>query len=135
VRAALLISPPEPNHPPSSTPCEPPMRRMARRALGFAIVVAAFTGPLSGLKAGEARSGETRMQVPLLPGVDTDDSRGRLDTEKGPWRAVGKLQVATVNRRQSDEAQRLTVVDKGADGQTSVRELIPVRFSRLETVV
>jgi hypothetical protein len=27
------------------------------------------------------------------------------------------------------------VVDKGADGQTSVRELIPVRFSRLETVV
>src|ERR1700751_2571170 len=34
-----------------------------------------------------------------------------------------------------DEAQRLTVVDKGADGQTSVRELIPVRFSRLETVV
>ena len=35
----------------------------------------------------------------------------------------------------SDEAQWLTVVDKGADGQTSVRELIPVRFSRLETVV
>ena len=27
------------------------------------------------------------------------------------------------------------VVDKGADGQTSVRELIRVRFSRLETVV
>jgi protease YdgD len=77
------------------------MRRTARRALGFAIVVAAFTGPLSGLKAGEARSGETRMQVPLLPGVGTDDSRGRLDPEKGPWRAVGKLQVATVNRRQT----------------------------------
>jgi protein-L-isoaspartate(D-aspartate) O-methyltransferase len=35
----------------------------------------------------------------------------------------------------SDEAQWLTVVDKGADGQTSVRELIRVRFSRLETVV
>ena len=34
-----------------------------------------------------------------------------------------------------DEAQRLTVIDKGADGQTSVLELIPVRFSRLETVV
>src|SRR5215467_5988641 len=32
-----------------------------------------------------------------------------------------------------DEAQRLTVVDKGADGQTSVRQLVPVRFSRLET--
>ena len=38
-----------------STLCEPPMRRMARIALGFAIVLAAFTGPLSGLKAGEAR--------------------------------------------------------------------------------
>src|SRR6516165_5793152 len=35
----------------------------------------------------------------------------------------------------SDEAQWLTVVDKGADGQTSVRELIRVRFSRLVTVV
>lgn len=34
-----------------------------------------------------------------------------------------------------DEAQWLTVVDKGADGQISVRKLIPVRFSRLETVV
>ncbi len=34
-----------------------------------------------------------------------------------------------------DEAQWLTVVDKGADGQTSVRKLIRVRFSRLETVV
>jgi protein-L-isoaspartate(D-aspartate) O-methyltransferase len=34
-----------------------------------------------------------------------------------------------------DEAQWLTVVDKGTDGQTSARELIPVRFSRLETLV
>ena len=34
-----------------------------------------------------------------------------------------------------EEAQWLTVIDKGADGHTSVRELIRVRFSRLETVV
>jgi protein-L-isoaspartate(D-aspartate) O-methyltransferase len=33
------------------------------------------------------------------------------------------------------EGQRLTVIDKGADGRTHVREVIPVRFSRLETVV
>ena len=34
------------------------------------------------------------------------------------------------------EGQRLTVIDKGAeDGRTRVRELIPARFSRLETVV
>jgi hypothetical protein len=35
----------------------------------------------------------------------------------------------------SDEVQWLTVIDKRVGGQTSVRELIPVRFSRLETVV
>jgi protein-L-isoaspartate(D-aspartate) O-methyltransferase len=34
------------------------------------------------------------------------------------------------------EGQRLTVIDKGAeDGRERVRELIPVLFSRLETVV
>jgi protein-L-isoaspartate(D-aspartate) O-methyltransferase len=33
-----------------------------------------------------------------------------------------------------EEMQRLTVIEKGADGQTEVRELLPVRFSRLETV-
>ena len=34
-----------------------------------------------------------------------------------------------------DEGQRLTVIDKHAAGQTNIRQLIPVRFSRLETVV
>jgi protein-L-isoaspartate(D-aspartate) O-methyltransferase len=34
------------------------------------------------------------------------------------------------------EAQWLTVVDKGAeDGRARARQVIPVRFSRLETVV
>ncbi len=33
-----------------------------------------------------------------------------------------------------EEMQRLTVIEKGADGQTQIRELLPVRFSRLETV-
>ena len=33
------------------------------------------------------------------------------------------------------EAQRLTVIDKDAAGHTRVEELIPVRFSRLETVL
>ena len=33
------------------------------------------------------------------------------------------------------EGQRLTVVDKGGDGPTRVREVIPVLFSRLETVL
>jgi protein-L-isoaspartate(D-aspartate) O-methyltransferase len=34
-----------------------------------------------------------------------------------------------------DEAQRLTVLDKDAEGRIATRELIPVRFSRLETVI
>lgn len=33
------------------------------------------------------------------------------------------------------EAQQLTVIDKDATGQISSREVIPVRFSRLETVL
>ena len=33
------------------------------------------------------------------------------------------------------DAQRLTVVDKDADGHTRIREVIPVLFSRLETVI
>ena len=33
------------------------------------------------------------------------------------------------------EEQRLTVIGKGGDGRTSVREVIPVLFSRLETVL
>jgi protein-L-isoaspartate(D-aspartate) O-methyltransferase len=33
------------------------------------------------------------------------------------------------------DAQRLTVIDKDAVGQTRTRDLIPVRFSLLETVI
>jgi protein-L-isoaspartate(D-aspartate) O-methyltransferase len=33
-----------------------------------------------------------------------------------------------------EEIQRLTVVEKDATGQTRVQELLPVRFSRLETI-
>jgi protein-L-isoaspartate(D-aspartate) O-methyltransferase len=33
------------------------------------------------------------------------------------------------------DAQELTIVDKHADGQIRIRQLIPVRFTRLETVI
>jgi protease YdgD len=39
--------------------------------------------------------------VPVRPGIGALDPRGRLDPDKGPWRAIGKLQVTTVNRRQT----------------------------------
>jgi protein-L-isoaspartate(D-aspartate) O-methyltransferase len=35
----------------------------------------------------------------------------------------------------ADEAQVLAVVHKEADGRVRVREFIPVRFTRLETVM
>jgi protease YdgD len=78
-----------------------PTRRMSRIALGLAVALAACVGPLSELKAGEAASTDKRTLVPVRPGIGTNDPRGRLDPEKGPWRAVGKLQVATINRRQT----------------------------------
>jgi len=34
-----------------------------------------------------------------------------------------------------DDAQLLTVIDKDAAGQARARALIPVRFSRLETLL
>jgi protein-L-isoaspartate(D-aspartate) O-methyltransferase len=34
----------------------------------------------------------------------------------------------------SEDAQLLTVIDKDAAGQLKTRKLLPVRFSRLETV-
>jgi protein-L-isoaspartate(D-aspartate) O-methyltransferase len=34
-----------------------------------------------------------------------------------------------------DEEQQLTVIDKNETGDTRAREVIPVRFSRLETVM
>jgi protein-L-isoaspartate(D-aspartate) O-methyltransferase len=34
-----------------------------------------------------------------------------------------------------EEMQRLTVIDKDGDGQTRVQGLLPVRFSRLETII
>jgi protease YdgD len=49
----------------------------------------------------EAAGADTRVLIPFLPGIGTQDPRGRLDPEKGPWRGVGKLQVATVNVRQT----------------------------------
>ena len=34
-----------------------------------------------------------------------------------------------------EEMQRLTIIEKDTNGQTRVQELLPVRFSRLETIM
>ena len=74
------------------------MRRCCWRLTPIATAAATWIGMAQAHQIIYDQDGETRMQV---PGVGTDDSRGRLDPEKGPWHAVGKLQVATVNRRQT----------------------------------
>jgi protease YdgD len=52
-----------------------------------------------GLQAGEIVSVDARIGAPLLPGHGAHDPRGRLDPNKVPWRAIGKLQGATLNLR------------------------------------
>ena len=53
----------------------------------------------SGLLAAERASADARISAPLLPGLGAHDSRGRLDPDKVPWRAVGKLQAASLALR------------------------------------
>jgi protease YdgD len=51
------------------------------------------------LQARESGNGAASILVPLLPGIAAHDPRRRLDPEKIPWRAIGKLQAATLNFR------------------------------------
>ena len=48
------------------------------------------------------------MPVPSLLGLGAHDPRSRLDPDKAPWRAVGKLQVPSISFYQSCTA---TLVD------------------------
>jgi protease YdgD len=75
--------------------------RVSDIALGLAVALAACFVASSVLKAGEATSANQSMMVPIRPGIGALDPRGRLDPDKGPWRAISKLQVTTVNRRQT----------------------------------
>jgi hypothetical protein len=73
----------------------PPMRRKHGAALGFAL---ATVGVLPmGLQAGESAGADADVEVPLLRGVGAHDPRGRVDPDKAPWRASGKLQVTSLN--------------------------------------
>jgi protease YdgD len=79
-----------------------PMRiGLARIASTIALSVALVLLPVSppGLQAGESASADARLPAPLLPGLGAHDPRGRLDPDKVPWRAVGKLQAAALNFR------------------------------------
>ena len=75
--------------------------RLPCAALGIAVALIALVPVESGLRAGESATTDTRIPAPLLPGVGAHDPRGRLDPDKVPWRAVGKLQATSLTRRQT----------------------------------
>jgi protease YdgD len=74
-----------------------PWMRRAALALSVALVLLPVSPP--GLQAGESASADARIPAPLLPGLGAHDPRGRLDPDKVPWRAVGKLQAVAFNFR------------------------------------
>jgi protease YdgD len=69
--------------------------------LAFAISLTAVVSFANDVWAEESASGDARLTTPLLRGVGAHDPRGRLDPEKFPWRAVGKLQAVSTNFRAS----------------------------------
>jgi V8-like Glu-specific endopeptidase len=76
-----------------------PTRRVHGATLGFAVALMAFALSPGGLQAGESASADARTGAALLPGLGAHDPRGRLDPDQAPWRAIGKLQAATLNLR------------------------------------
>lgn len=50
-------------------------------------------------QAEERASRDVQVRAPLLPGIGAHDPRGRLDPDKLPWCAVGKLQATSTNFR------------------------------------
>jgi protease YdgD len=50
-----------------------------------------------GPQAEESAGADAGVAVPLLPGVGAHDPRGSPDPDKAPWRAIGKLQVTSLN--------------------------------------
>jgi V8-like Glu-specific endopeptidase len=74
-----------------------PTRRMHRTTLTFAVALVVLAVSLDRLRAGESAAADARIGTPLLPGLGAHDPRGRLDPDKAPWRAVGKIQAVALN--------------------------------------
>jgi protease YdgD len=67
--------------------------------LAFAATLAISGLSPTRLQAEDRASADTRVPAPLLPGLGAHDPRERLDPDKVPWRGVGKLQFALLNRQ------------------------------------
>jgi len=77
----------------------PPRFRWATLGLASAVVLAGLAVSPSGPHGAESSSAGARLPAPILPGLGAHDPRARLDPDKVPWRAVGKLQAVALNYR------------------------------------
>ncbi len=69
---------------------------MLRIALVLAVALATLASVAMGLRAAEGPRGDA---APLSPGIGAYDPRVRVDPDNVPWRAIGKLQAASMNLR------------------------------------
>jgi protease YdgD len=74
-------------------------RRTQSATLGFTITLGWLLGVTCGPYADEDGNAHAARTAPALPGIGADDPRARLDPEKTPWRAIGKLQAVALNLR------------------------------------
>ena len=72
---------------------------MHAASLGLAVALVVLVVSSGGLVAGGGVSADARPGTPILPGLGADDPRSRLDPDKAPWRAIGKLQFSLLNHR------------------------------------
>jgi len=69
------------------------------RRLTTAILLMALAFLVCRSRADENITGSLGVSGPLLPGIGVHDPRIRVDPEVVPWRALGKLQAASMNFR------------------------------------
>jgi protease YdgD len=67
------------------------------RGLTVASVSAVIAFQIGGSLAEGRTDGQADISAPLLPGIGAHDPRIRVDPDVVPWRAVGKLQAASIN--------------------------------------
>jgi protease YdgD len=71
------------------------------RGFAAALALTAFAFLTCGSRAEDKTGGGNSIPAPLLPGIGAHDPRIKVDPNAVPWRAVGKLQAASMNVRES----------------------------------
>jgi V8-like Glu-specific endopeptidase len=74
-------------------------RGNAMKGVAAAIVLTVLAFLTCTSRAAEKADGNDHIPAPGLPGIGAHDPRIRVDLDAVPWRAVGKLQAASLNMR------------------------------------